>query len=151
MATWWDYVVRVAGTDVQKDMPRDSGISESAFSRWKKGQHTPDSAHVVAFARAYGRPPIEALMAAGVLAEGDAGDVVEVHRGADRLTDDELLAEIRRRMEEGRDVVEAAPQPNAPTEGRQGKEVSTGEPETPFRLWSRAADRPGEHWSEDGD
>lgn len=98
MSEWWDYVVRVSGTTVQKEMAERSGISETAFTRWKKRRHTPEASHVITFARAHGRPPIEALVAAGYITEKDAKDQIEIQRGADTLTDDELLAELQRRM-----------------------------------------------------
>ncbi|MBL3752321.1 helix-turn-helix domain-containing protein [Mycobacteroides abscessus] len=101
MSDWWDYVVRVSGTTVQKEMAARSGISETAFTRWKKKRHTPEASHVITFARAHGRPPIEALVAAGYITEKDAADRIEIQRGADTLTDAELIAEVQRRMGPG--------------------------------------------------
>lgn len=101
MSEWWDYVVRVSGTTVQKEMAERSGISETAFTRWKKRRHTPEASHVITFARAHGRPPVEALIAAGYITEKDAKDQIEIQRGADTLTDAELLAEVQRRMGPG--------------------------------------------------
>ncbi|MCE5290823.1 MAG: helix-turn-helix transcriptional regulator [Nocardiaceae bacterium] len=113
MSNWWEYVIRTAKTDVQKQMASDTGISETAFSRWKKGQNKPEAPHVITFARAYARPPVEALVAAGILAEADANDVIEVHRGLDDLTDEELVSAIQDRMRGMRDALEAAQKSDA--------------------------------------
>ena len=86
MSTWWQYVVRIAGTDMQKQMSTDTGISQTAFSRWKTGQNKPEAPHVITFARAYRRPPVEALIAAGYLTEFEAAESVEIQRGLNTRT-----------------------------------------------------------------
>ena len=121
-ATWWDYVIRTAGTDVQKQMAADTGISETAFSRWKKGQNKPEAPHVIVFARAYGRPPVEALIAAGILRQADASGAVEIHHGPDQLTDDELVRQIEKRLKEARHVMETASSAGTPREADQDEE-----------------------------
>lgn len=108
MSIWWDYITRISGTGQQKRMSDDTGISQTAFSRWKKEQNKPEAPHVIAFARAYGRPPVEALVAAGILDAGDAADVIEVHTGLTALTDAELITEIQQRMEGLRHALEIA-------------------------------------------
>lgn len=127
MSSWWDYVVRVAGTDVQKQMALDTGISESAFSRWKKGTHAADAGNVVAFARAHNRPPVEALVAAGYLSESEAAAVIEVQRDLEERTDDELLAEVRRRMRGERNELEDAPESATSTEGDEDQEADSAD------------------------
>lgn len=98
MSDWWEYVIRTSGTNVQKTMAEDTGISETAFSRWKKEQNKAEAPHVIAFARAYQRPPVEALVAAGILSEEDAASVIEVHRGLTDVTNEELLDAVRNRL-----------------------------------------------------
>jgi transcriptional regulator with XRE-family HTH domain len=95
---WWNYVTRIAGTDEQKKIADVSGIGTTVISRWSKGHNEPSAQSVVVFSRAYGRPPVEALVAAGYLTGTEAAEAIEIHRGPDALTDDELLAEVQRRM-----------------------------------------------------
>lgn len=108
MSIWWEYVVRIAKTEVQKKMAADTGISETAFSRWKNGTNKPEAPHVITFARAYGRPAVEALVAADILSADDAGQAIEIHRGVDDFTDSELLEAIGLRMKGLRNVLEVA-------------------------------------------
>ena len=81
--TWWRYVVVVTGAATQKDIASATGIDQSSISRWQRGANTPRAEAVVAFARAYARSPVEALVAAGYLSSDEIG-VVELTT----LTDD---------------------------------------------------------------
>jgi transcriptional regulator with XRE-family HTH domain len=99
-ATWWQYVVTVTGNAAQKDIAAATGIDQSSISRWQRGTNTPRADAVVALARAYGRSPVEALVAAGYLSSSELG-VVELTTLTGDLTGaaiDSLLSEIRRRM-----------------------------------------------------
>ena len=104
--TWWEYVVNASGTTVQKEMAAATGISETAFSRWKKGTNKAEAPMVITFARAYRKSPVEALVAAGILAANDIVEgVVEIQADPSTLDDDALLAEIRKRMRKPADNV----------------------------------------------
>lgn len=72
--TWADYVKQHAPGQTQGQIAALAGISQSTVNRWLSGSIQPTASAVVAFARAYHRPPVEALIAAGVLspAEGVA-------------------------------------------------------------------------------
>lgn len=99
-ATWWRYVVTVTGNAAQKDIAAATGIDQSSISRWQRGTNTPRADAVVALARAYGRSPVEALVAAGYLSSSELG-VVELTTLTGDLTGasiDSLLSEIRRRV-----------------------------------------------------
>lgn len=99
-ATWWRYVVTVTGDAAQKDIATVTGIDQSSISRWQRGANTPRAEAVVALARAYGRSPVEALVAAGYLSSDELG-VVELTTLTGDLTRasiDSLLSEIRRRV-----------------------------------------------------
>lgn len=135
MSTWWEYVVRVSGTDVQKDMAAGSGISESAFSRWKKGTNVVDAGNVVAFARAHHRAPVEALVAAGYLTETEAAEAIEIERGLKARTDDELLAEIRLRMKGARRGVEGETQSSTSAETVEDQEADLLDQREPGTGW----------------
>ena len=99
-AAWWRYVVTVTGRAAQKDIAAATGIDESSISRWQRGTNTPRAEAVVALARAYGRSPVEALVAAGYLSSSELG-VVEMTTLTGDLSGasiDSLLSEIRRRV-----------------------------------------------------
>jgi transcriptional regulator with XRE-family HTH domain len=99
-ATWWEYVATVTGSAAQKEIAAATGIDQSSISRWQRGAITPRAEAVVALARAYGRSPVEALIAAGYLTTEDLG-VVELTTLTGDLTSasvDSLLSELRRRV-----------------------------------------------------
>jgi transcriptional regulator with XRE-family HTH domain len=99
-ATWWRYVLTVTGNAAQKDIAAATGIDQSSISRWQRRTNTPRAEAVVALARAYGRSPVEALVAAGYLSSTEVG-VVELTTLTGDLSAasiDSLLSEIRRRV-----------------------------------------------------
>jgi transcriptional regulator with XRE-family HTH domain len=99
-ATWWRYVMTVTGNAAQKDIASAAGIDQSSISRWQGGTITPRAEAVVALARAYGRSPVEALVAAGYLSSSEVG-VVELTTLTGDLSGasiDSLLNELRRRL-----------------------------------------------------
>jgi transcriptional regulator with XRE-family HTH domain len=77
------------------DLARSVGVSESSVSRWLR-EAVPAPDHVRGVARAMGRPEAEAMHIAGY---GTMNiQRVEIRIGAEALSDDELLAEIKRRL-----------------------------------------------------
>jgi transcriptional regulator with XRE-family HTH domain len=99
--SWWRYVGTVTGDATQKDIAVATGIDQSSISRWQRGSNTPRAEAVVALARAYGRSPVEALVAAGYLSSDELG-VVELTTLTGDLTGasiDSLLGELRRRLQ----------------------------------------------------
>lgn len=100
MTPWWAYVTRIAGTVEQKTIAGKTGIGTSVLSRWSQGSHEPSVKLVVQFARAYGRSPIEALIAAGIVTPDEIDAVIELTPvPAADLDDAELLHEIARRLD----------------------------------------------------
>jgi transcriptional regulator with XRE-family HTH domain len=99
-ATWWRYVVTVTGNATQSEIASVTGIDQSTISRWQRGTNTPRAEAVVAFARAYGRSPVEALVAADYLTSEDMGVVEMTTLTGDltRVSSDSLLSELRRRL-----------------------------------------------------
>jgi transcriptional regulator with XRE-family HTH domain len=90
----------VTGNAAQKDIATATGIDQSSISRWQRATNTPRAEAVVALARAYGRSPVEALVAAGYLSSSEVG-VVELTTLTGDLTGvsiDSLLSELRRRV-----------------------------------------------------
>jgi transcriptional regulator with XRE-family HTH domain len=99
-AAWWRYVVTVTGNATQSEIAGATGIDQSSISRWQRGTNTPRAEAVVSFARAYGRSPIEALVAADYLTSEDMGVVEMITLTGDltRVSSDSLLSELRRRL-----------------------------------------------------
>jgi transcriptional regulator with XRE-family HTH domain len=97
---WWRYVMTVTANAAQKDIANATGIDQSTISRWQRGTNAPRAEAAVAFARAYRRSPVEALVAAGYLSSTELG-VVELTTLTGDLSGasiDTLLSEIRRRV-----------------------------------------------------
>lgn len=97
--TWWDYVKRCTAAP-KAHIAQAIGITPSSVGRWEKGSSA-DPLQAAAFARAYGRPVLEAFVAAGFLTASEAGEAPAAAPSLDALDDDELLAEVRRRMTGG--------------------------------------------------
>lgn len=97
---WWSYVTQVSGGN-QTEIAYKVGVSVPSVSRWRTSAPKPQN--VVAFARAYDRPVIEAFIAAGYLTEADAQQKVVVDRKASDLSDSELVAEVDRRIRQARE------------------------------------------------
>lgn len=95
--SWWAYVTQTSGTDSPRSMQAVTGIDSPNYSRWKSG-HIPKADLVAQFARAYGRPVLEAFVAAGFLTEGEAKVRPAARVDFTKLTNDELLRIVRDRM-----------------------------------------------------
>lgn len=92
--TFHDWVREVAGDDSYETIGAKVGTTGNTVRSWK---HTaPAARFVIAFAREYGRPIPEAFMQAyGLTAEELGVEVVDDPR---RLTNDQLVEELRRRL-----------------------------------------------------
>lgn len=95
---WWEYVQRISRHVPQKDIAAVTGIEQSSISRWKVDQTRPKAEAVVAFARAYRRSPVEALIAAGYMEKNEVTGVIEIAASARELSSDDLVAELRSRI-----------------------------------------------------
>src|ERR1700712_5474402 len=71
-SSWWAYVIKVAGNDSMATIKKRTGIAQTTLPRWQRGTRGIDAHDVVAFARAYERPPLEALVIAGFLTPDEA-------------------------------------------------------------------------------
>lgn len=121
---WWDYFVATARTSDGATIAAAAGVTAPQVSRWKSGTNRPDADRVVRFARHYGKPPLEGLIAAGYISAEEANAVVTVREPINTLTDDELLAEIRRRMKGAQNDLEAETESDASSEAIKEQEVS---------------------------
>lgn len=80
------------------EIARAAQASPSTITRWSQGQGV-DPLAAARFARAFGRPVLEAFIAAGYLTGDEAGVRPDVQPpGAGALTTDQLLDELRARM-----------------------------------------------------
>lgn len=93
--TWWEYVQRIAETHSPSEISRRTGIGQSSIGRWDSSSPKPES--VAAFARAYGRPVLEAFVRAGFLTEEEA-QMTEVPSDLSKVELEDLLTEALRRV-----------------------------------------------------
>jgi transcriptional regulator with XRE-family HTH domain len=102
---WSEYVERVIGSDRQVDVARRTGINQTTISRWLAPQTDHSrrtSQSVAAFARAYGRPVLEAFVVAGFLTPEEAGQTVQPLHDLSTYDTGELAAEVARRLTDDR-------------------------------------------------
>lgn len=99
MTDWWDFVTRYMALRELKasQVAERARFNKSRMTSWSEGRGpTPKLARDTALA--LGAPVLEAFVAAGFLEPADTDQIVEVSRGLDGLSDEELLAEVARRL-----------------------------------------------------
>jgi hypothetical protein len=96
--SWWTYVTHASGTDSPKAMSLATGIDAPSFSKMKTQGHIPKPETVARFARAYGRPVLEAFVAAGFLEPEEAKVRPGPSLDFSRLTNKQLLELVESRM-----------------------------------------------------
>lgn len=96
--TWADYTRRITAGATQAEIAARTGIEQSSISRWRQGRNTPRAELVVAFARAYDRNPVEALIVAGYLDRNEVGGVIELETSLSAVSTHQLLEELGRRF-----------------------------------------------------
>lgn len=95
--TWAQYVARITAGMTHAQIAAKTGgvVSMSNVGRWLRGELTnPGADHVIAFARGFDQPPVEALRAAGYL-DADVTPMARTPLSAYSIG--ELLDELRRR------------------------------------------------------
>ncbi len=98
MESWSAYVRRVTGGLKQAKIAEKTGLAQTNVGRWLRGDPgAPKADSVIAFARAFGQPPVEALVAAGYLTEAEAA--AKSRTLLVEYSDRELLDELRRRTD----------------------------------------------------
>lgn len=94
--TWFESVV---GGDSERAAAHKTGIQQSTLNRQLAGNAlSPENA--VAIARAYRTSPLEGLVAIGLITETDITRAA-ARQGASALTDEDLTAEVLRRIRAG--------------------------------------------------
>jgi hypothetical protein len=105
LETWPQYVRRHSRNAHQEDIAYAVGVDQSTvgrwldIDRWNAGKR-PMPDQVVKFAKAYGRKPVEAFIAAGFLSPEDISGPIQVTVSMDEVTDDILVDELGRRLGE---------------------------------------------------
>lgn len=95
------------------ELARRAEVHQTLVGRWIRGETAPSVDNARSVADALGRPTAEVLVAAGILRDDEVA-LQQVTNPAD-LTDDELLAEVGRRMKTGaRRPPKAADRASAP-------------------------------------
>ena len=86
--TWPDYLRRITGNATQAQIAERIGIGRLSVCNWLHGKTRPKAETVITVARVYGRPPVEALLAAQYL------EPTEVQQPIDGLSSMEILTTI---------------------------------------------------------
>lgn len=97
--TWWQYVQRVTGGETQAAIARAVEVDKTTVWRWTKNRANPIPEVAIRFARAYGRPIAEALVAAGAITAEEASVTTVIQKTeVSDIDDEDLIQEVRRRM-----------------------------------------------------
>lgn len=98
MNAWTYYVQRLTKGLTQTETAAKTGIAQTNIGRWLRGEPgAPKAESVVALARAFGEPPIEALLAAGYITAEEAGAAIEIRTPISEYSAVEHLDELRRK------------------------------------------------------
>jgi hypothetical protein len=100
-------------------------VDGSSISRWKEGV-TPKAEAVVAFARAYNRPPIEALIVARYIEPDEVGGAIEISISMGEVSDAVLLEELASRLSAFRRLSAGHDSQNWPPPAWDAKNPSVG-------------------------
>lgn len=104
-AAYLDRHAKKRGDKTQKAVAKRVGVDPSTIGRWLKGQD-PTVKGVLAVAKAYGRPLMEALFVAAGLPLEEIGNVkgVEFTKSIEDYPDAEVLGELARRLSDFRSL-----------------------------------------------
>lgn len=100
MSRFIDYLTDISDGDTKATWARIADASPSSVTRWSPDHpqhHNPRPEQVIALARHYARPAVEALIAAGYLTARDVA-VTEVNQPISAYSNRALLTEVARRM-----------------------------------------------------
>ena len=96
--TWPQYLRRISAGATQAQIAERVGLGRLSVYNWLHGKTQPKAETVMTVARAYGRSPIEALLAAAYLRGDEVRLPIERRSSPTDIGADELAAEVRRRM-----------------------------------------------------
>ena len=96
--TWPEYLRRIAAGHTQAQIAGRIGIGRLSVYNWLQGKTRPKAETVITVARVFGRPPVEALLAAAYLRDEELNQAVEVRVSPRDLPAEEIAAEVHRRL-----------------------------------------------------
>lgn len=96
-AAWLNHYLDKRGWTVS-DLAKNAGLDRSGIQRWKSGQLRPNLDNARALADVFHRPLLEVLVAAEILTPDEAAEQPTAPPDLTTLSEDQLLAEVRRRM-----------------------------------------------------
>ncbi|MCH9722307.1 MAG: helix-turn-helix domain-containing protein [Actinomycetia bacterium] len=96
--TWPEYLRRISGGATQAQIAARIGIGRLSVCNWLHGKTQPKAEKVISVARAFGRPPVEALLAAAYLGAEEVGGPVKVSVSLEQVLGELLGAEVLRRL-----------------------------------------------------
>ncbi|WP_301119703.1 helix-turn-helix domain-containing protein [Mycolicibacterium fortuitum] len=123
---WLDALIAKRDTN-SAAVAEAAGINKSTITKWRGGQR-PSPVDLRAVANALNAPVLSAFVAAGYLTPNDTRRVVEVNLPLSERTNDELLAEVRRRIEGAGNAQEDLTKPHASDEVSEAKEMNRYDP-----------------------
>lgn len=95
---WIEYVQRHAHGATNEEIGNKIGLHKASVGRWKDNVQ-PRAEHVVAFAREYGRAPVEALIHAGYIKPEEVGIAVEFAGSMRDVSNKAFAEELERRLD----------------------------------------------------
>ncbi|MGW9345840.1 helix-turn-helix domain-containing protein [Streptomyces albidoflavus] len=99
---WARYLHRRMGVRRQADFAKLAGVTDGQLSKWRSGTGGVKAETVIAVARALGDSPLHALTEVGYLDAAEIGPFQAPREwGLSDYTDQELSAEILRRIQQG--------------------------------------------------
>lgn len=96
--TWSQYLRRISGGATQAKIAERIGLGRLSVGNWLHGKTRPKPETVMLVARAYGRSPIEALLAASYLRSEEVRLPIERRSSPADFAAEELATEVRRRL-----------------------------------------------------
>ena len=102
--TWPEYLRRISAGETQGQIAERIGIGRLSVCHWLHGKTRPTAETAIAVARAYDRPPIEALLASGYVHADEVRLPIEMRSSPAALSAEELVAEVRRRLVDREDA-----------------------------------------------
>lgn len=96
--TWPEYLRRISGGATQGQIAERVGLGRLSVCNWLHGKTQPKAETVIGVARAFVRPPVEALIVAGYLHAHEAGAAVELRPSLADVDGETLAAEVLRRL-----------------------------------------------------
>ena len=96
--TWPQYIRRISGGLTQAQIAERIGIGRLSVCNWLLGKTQPKAETVISVARAFGRSPVEALVAASYLGTEEIGAPIDIQVSLEDVLGDLLAAEVHRRL-----------------------------------------------------